>query len=84
MLDLSNMTEAMQGLLADAKKNKYSTIKENLSEEGRIHERAKMEENLPENIPNFQLLNHCLYLGTLNKLYSKVNNGAECFMTRIH
>ena len=32
------MTEAMQGLLADAKKNKYSTIKDNLSEEGKIRE----------------------------------------------
>ena len=55
MLDLSNMTEAMQGLLADAKKNKYSTIKENLSEEGRIHERAKMEENLSENLSFIEL-----------------------------
>lgn len=30
------MTDVMQGILAEAKKNKFSTIKDNLSEEGKI------------------------------------------------
>ena len=29
------MTEAMHGILAEAKKNKFSTIKDNLSEDGK-------------------------------------------------
>lgn len=30
------MTDIMQGILAEAKKNKFSTIKDNLSEEGKL------------------------------------------------
>lgn len=40
------MTEAMQGLLAEAKKNKYSTIKDNLSEEGKVYLNTFQDKNM--------------------------------------